>query len=123
MKETLPEGRADLLKKLMGLRSLLAKKDDEERTARDASQQSPGTTPLPSAPDLVTVIDSTPKLVAILTTTRLRSGRPEETAPEVAVLGADTLVSVAGAVRAANGTKWYQTPDGDYFPASASEKP
>ena len=113
----------DLLKKLMGLRSLLAKKDDEERTARDASQQSPGTTPLPSAPDLVTVIDSTPKLVAILTTTRLRSGRPEETAPEVAVLGADTLVSVAGAVRAANGTKWYQTPDGDYFPASASEKP
>jgi hypothetical protein len=120
----------DLLKKLVSLRSLLAKKDDEERKARETSQQPATASPTPPAAP-PKVLSADPDLVEIRTATVLRSGKPSATSPEAGKLDVETLVSVSGSVEGdvitdaqnrAN-KKWYQTPEGHFFWAGATDKP
>jgi hypothetical protein len=120
----------DLLKRLLGLRSLLAQKDDSERKSRQESQQPETATP-PAPASRPAVLSDQPDLVLIKTATSLRSGAPNGTAPSAGEVAADTLVPVTGAVegqemptgQGTSSKKWFRTMDGFYLWAGATDKP
>ncbi len=112
----------DLLKKLLGLRSLLQTKDDAEREARRGEQKEaapvndPGTvTTQPTA------LQGEPTGVMLDRTASLRA-QPSQRAAITRELPVDWVVNVMGyveaeAVRVGSGanSRWYRTVQGDYL--------
>jgi hypothetical protein len=124
----------DALKKLLGFRSLLLYKDDEERKAR-AEEQPKADAAAPSPVPVRTLapppLEGTPGVVSTVAEARLRFGYPSTSASGVRLLPSGTIVSVAGSVKGepvtdSAGTpndRWYQTLDGEYLWAGATDTP
>lgn len=115
----------DLLKKLLGLRSLLAQKDDAERKGREDSQE-PANSPPPSSAAQIKVLGEQPDLVEVKVATDLRSGAPSGSSPSAGIAVVQTLVPVTATVEgdaAGNSNnKWFRTTEGNYLWAGATDK-
>jgi hypothetical protein len=123
----------DLLKRLLGLRSILAQKEEQDRKAR-ADQQGDeavlgGAGPAPVA--AVQTLSTEPGLVEIVAAANVRSGRPSVQSPVVRMLEPDTLLTVKGAVKGDSAVtaagvsidKWFVTPDDEYVWAGVTDQP
>lgn len=121
----------DLLKKLLGFRSILSSKDDDERQFREDEQVPLQPAPSPSAatalpqqpPQNTPASDVKPALVLTTASANIRIGSPSRSAPIARTVPADTLVHVLRSVvgEAVSGPDnqpidlWYQTVDGEYL--------
>jgi hypothetical protein len=124
----------DALKKLLGFRSLLLYKDDEERKQRAEEQpkaEAAVPSPVPGRHLAPPPLEGAPGVVSTVVESRLRFGYPSTSAGAVRLLPSGALVSVAGAVKGepvtdSGGTpndRWYQTLDGEYLWAGATDTP
>jgi hypothetical protein len=124
----------DLLKKLIDFRSLILRKDDQDRKNREKEQTAASSVAQqaarPPAGLATPSLEGPPGVVATVQDADLRY-LPNASASVVRVVPAGTLVSVAGSVKGdalpeASGTgndRWYRTLDGEFLWAGATDKP
>lgn len=127
----------DLLKKLMGLRSLLVAKNNQEQDSRQADLSAKeDTNALRAASQQATgggfdlTVQGGPEAVVLVNDTKLYIGAPSRDSGTSRVIPAGCLMNVVGWVKGqpvanASGTnidKWYKTVDGEFFWAGDTQQ-
>ena len=121
----------DLLKQLLGFRSMLAVKDDKERQFRQDDQvplQSSAATTATEQATAPSDGESKPDLVTTIGSVDLHTGSPSRSAPVARTVPADTLLHIVRTVPGEalmnndkqTNNNWYQTVDGDYLWSGAA---